>query len=96
MSYGPTRNKIDPLVGTRVDRVLHLDLVPGLTPLLLTEFGVPGELVPTSAFTKVLAELAPVAEELPVVEEPALLLGSTCRRWTSSPPSRRRTCMCGC
>jgi hypothetical protein len=75
MSYGPTRNKIDPLVGTRVDRVLHLDLVPGLTPLLLTEFGVPGELVPTSAFTKVLAELAPVAEELPVVEEPALLLG---------------------
>ncbi|MGM9336654.1 polysialyltransferase family glycosyltransferase [Streptomyces murinus] len=75
MSYGPTRNKIDPLVGTRVDRVLHLDLVPGLTPLLLTEFGVPGELVPTSAFTKVLAELAPAAEELPVVEEPALLLG---------------------
>ncbi|GAA1045229.1 hypothetical protein FSY75_27500 [Streptomyces sp. TR1341] len=75
MSYGPTRNKIDPLVGTRVDRVLHLDLVPGLTPLLLTEFGVPGELVPTSAFTKVLAELAPVAEELPVVGEPALLLG---------------------
>ncbi|WP_416484970.1 polysialyltransferase family glycosyltransferase [Streptomyces sp. CL12] len=75
MSYGPTRNKIDPLVGTRVDRVLHLDLVPGLTPLLLTEFGVPGELVPTSAFTKVLAELAPVAEELPDIEEPALLLG---------------------
>ncbi|MER7917710.1 MULTISPECIES: polysialyltransferase family glycosyltransferase [unclassified Streptomyces] len=75
MSYGPTRNKIDPLVGTRVDRVLHLDLVPGLAPLLLTEFGVPGELVPTSAFTKVLAELAPVASELPAVEEPALLLG---------------------
>ncbi|MFY4721613.1 polysialyltransferase family glycosyltransferase [Streptomyces sp. LaBMicrA B280] len=75
MSYGPTRNKIDPLVGTRVDRVLHLDLVPGLAPLLLTEFGVPGELVPTSAFTKVLAELAPVAEELPDIEEPALLLG---------------------
>ncbi|MFH8338765.1 polysialyltransferase family glycosyltransferase [Streptomyces sp. AM6-12] len=75
MSYGPTRNKIDPLVGTRVDRLLHLDLVPGLTPLLLTEFGVPGELVPTSAFTKVLAELAPLAEELPEVEEPALLLG---------------------
>ena len=41
MSYGPTRNKIDPLVGTRVRRLLHLDLVPGLTPLLLTEFGVP-------------------------------------------------------
>ncbi|MFI2202292.1 alpha-2,8-polysialyltransferase family protein [Streptomyces sp. NPDC020192] len=75
MSYGPTRNKIDPLVGTRVDRVLHLDLVPGLQPLLLTEFGVPGELVPTAAFLKVLAELAPVDVELPEIEEPALLLG---------------------
>ncbi|KOV67270.1 hypothetical protein ADK64_10420 [Streptomyces sp. MMG1121] len=75
MSYGPTRNKIDPLVGTRVDRVLHLDLVPGLKPLLLTEFGVPDELVPTADFTKVLAELAPVDVELPAIEEPALLLG---------------------
>ncbi|MEU7422684.1 polysialyltransferase family glycosyltransferase [Streptomyces sp. NPDC040750] len=75
MSYGPTRNKIDPLVGTRVDRVLHLDLVPGLEPLLLTEFQVPGEIVPTPAFTKVLAELAPSGDGLPAVEEPALLLG---------------------
>ncbi|MEU6087615.1 alpha-2,8-polysialyltransferase family protein [Streptomyces sp. NPDC047085] len=75
MSYGPTRNKIDPLVGTRVDRVLHLDLVPGLKPLLLTEFGVPGEVVPTPAFTKVLAELAPSGNELPEIDEPALLLG---------------------
>ncbi|UXY37453.1 alpha-2,8-polysialyltransferase family protein [Streptomyces albidocamelliae] len=75
MSYGPTRNKIDPLVGTRVDRVLHLDLVPGLEPLLLTEFGVPGEVVPTAAFTKVLATLAPAGDDLPAVEEPALLLG---------------------
>jgi len=75
MSYGPTRNKIDPLVGTRVDRVLHLALVPGLAPLLLTEFQVPGELVPTQAFTKVLAELAQTATGSPDVEEPALLLG---------------------
>ncbi|MEU6574954.1 alpha-2,8-polysialyltransferase family protein [Streptomyces sp. NPDC046805] len=75
MSYGPTRNKIDPLVGTRIDRLLHLDLVPGLTPLLLTEFGVEPELVPTSAFTKVLAELSATGEELPDIDEPALLLG---------------------
>ncbi|MDQ0992671.1 alpha-2,8-polysialyltransferase family protein [Streptomyces sp. V3I7] len=75
MSYGPTRNKLDPLVGTRIDRLLHLDLVPGLTPLLLTEFGVEPELVPTEAFTKVLAELAVTGEELPDIEEPALLLG---------------------
>ncbi|MGW6736147.1 polysialyltransferase family glycosyltransferase [Streptomyces sp. NPDC055013] len=75
MSYGPTRNKIDPLVGTRVDRVLHLDLVPGLKPLLLTEFGVPAELVPTPAITKVLAELVSSGDALPEIEEPALLLG---------------------
>ncbi|MHC0431170.1 polysialyltransferase family glycosyltransferase [Streptomyces sp. O3] len=58
MSYGPTRKKLDPLVGTRVRRLLHLDLVPGLAPLLLTEFDVPAEIVPTRTFTKVLAELA--------------------------------------
>ena len=75
MSYGPTRNKIDPLVGTRVDRLLHLDLVPGLEPLLLTEFGVPAELVPTAAFTKVLTELLDTGDSLPGIEEPALLLG---------------------
>lgn len=75
MSYGPTRNKIDPLVGTRVDRLLHLDLVPGLKPLLLTEFGVRPEIVPTDAFVKVLAELADTGDELPKADEPALLLG---------------------
>ncbi|MFD8808026.1 alpha-2,8-polysialyltransferase family protein [Streptomyces sp. NPDC059597] len=75
MSYGPTRNKIDPLVGTRVDRLLHLDLVPGLKPLLLTEFGVPAELVPSAAFTKVLAELAAADDDVPAPDEPALLLG---------------------
>ncbi|MFJ9662770.1 polysialyltransferase family glycosyltransferase [Streptomyces griseoflavus] len=75
MSYGPTRNKIDPLVGTRVERLLHLDLVPGLRPLLLTEFGVEPELVPTEAFTRVLAELDRTGAGLPEVEAPALLLG---------------------
>ncbi|MEV0126439.1 polysialyltransferase family glycosyltransferase [Streptomyces sp. NPDC050703] len=78
MSYGPTRNKIDPLVGTRVRRLLHLDLVPGLTPLLLTEFGVEPEIVPTDAFLEVLAELGEDdadAVELPALEAPALVLG---------------------
>ncbi|MFC8510741.1 alpha-2,8-polysialyltransferase family protein [Streptomyces sp. NPDC057411] len=72
MSYGPTRNKIDPLVGERVRRLLHLDLVPGLAPLLLAEFGAVAETVPTEAFTKVVEELAgPAAPQ----EGPALLLG---------------------
>ncbi|MGW2931930.1 polysialyltransferase family glycosyltransferase [Streptomyces sp. NPDC001156] len=76
MSYGPTRNKIDPLVGTRVRRLLHLDLVPGLTPLLLTEFGVPAQIVPTSAFLKVLSRLGDAVPQLPALpENAAVLLG---------------------
>ncbi|MFJ2767504.1 alpha-2,8-polysialyltransferase family protein [Streptomyces sp. NPDC087300] len=75
MSYGPTRNKIDPLVGTRVRRLLHLDLVPGLTPLLLTEFDVAPEVVPTETFLKVLGELAEDERELSEIEAPALVLG---------------------
>ncbi|MGW6546925.1 alpha-2,8-polysialyltransferase family protein [Streptomyces massasporeus] len=76
MSYGPTRNKLDPLVGTRVRRLLHLDLVPGLTPMLLTEFGVPAHLVPTPAFLKVLGEVTETVPELPDVPgDSALLLG---------------------
>ncbi|WP_327264104.1 alpha-2,8-polysialyltransferase family protein [Streptomyces sp. NBC_01232] len=58
MSYGPTRFRLDPQLGMRVRRVLHLDLVPGLEPLLLTEFGVRAEVVPSEPFLKVLAELA--------------------------------------
>ncbi|SED07462.1 alpha-2,8-polysialyltransferase family protein [Streptomyces sp. PAN_FS17] len=78
ISYGPTRDKIDPLVGTRVGRLLHLDLVPGLTPLLLTEFGVPSELVPSEVFLKVLGEFTEAETALPSPsgsDRPALLLG---------------------
>ena len=47
MGYGPTRSAVPPQVGTRVQRVLHPDLVPGVRPLLLREFAV--EPVPTRA-----------------------------------------------
>ncbi|MER5429686.1 polysialyltransferase family glycosyltransferase [Streptomyces sp. NPDC002588] len=76
MSYGPTRNKLDPLIGTRVRRLLHLDLVPGLVPLLLTEFEVPARTVPSSAFLKVLGQIGDAAGELPPLpDNSALLLG---------------------
>ncbi|WP_329456027.1 polysialyltransferase family glycosyltransferase [Streptomyces sp. NBC_01497] len=90
MSYGPTRNKIPPLIGTRIGRVLHLDLVPGLRPMLLREFGAEPVVVPTEVFLKVLAEIGGDAPELPGVPDappgpdddgtpaagrPALLLG---------------------
>lgn len=77
MSYGPTRFRLDPQIGMRVRRVLHLDLVPGLEPLLLTEFGVPSETVPAPAFLKVLAELAGLPDDSGYEpgEPCALLLG---------------------
>ncbi|MGY1454201.1 polysialyltransferase family glycosyltransferase [Streptomyces sp. SS8] len=57
MSYGPTREKLPQALACRIQRLLHLDLVPGLTPLLLTEYGVPSELVPNEVFRSVLDEL---------------------------------------
>ncbi|WP_329365084.1 alpha-2,8-polysialyltransferase family protein [Streptomyces sp. NBC_01483] len=76
MSYGPTRFKIDPLVGTRVRRLLHLDLVPDLKPLLLTEFGVAPQTVPTDAFLKVLGTIGGTAAEVAALpDNAALLLG---------------------
>ncbi|MGP4112140.1 polysialyltransferase family glycosyltransferase [Streptomyces sp. 4N509B] len=84
MSYGPTRNRLPTLVGTRVGRLFHPELLPGVRPLLLTEFGVTPEVVPAAAMKKVLGELADatpdvVPKELTAVgdaeEPPALLLG---------------------
>ncbi|MFI0979851.1 alpha-2,8-polysialyltransferase family protein [Streptomyces sp. NPDC021093] len=76
MSYGPTRNKLDPLVGGRVRRLLHLDLVPGLRPLLLSEFGVRQGTVPKEAFLSVLRELSDGDGDLATdTDAPALLLG---------------------
>ncbi|MFD4022755.1 polysialyltransferase family glycosyltransferase [Streptomyces sp. NPDC058576] len=73
--YGPTGGKISPLTGARVRRLLHPDLVFGVRPLLLGEYGVEPQTVPTEAITKVIAELADGELELPAVEAPALLLG---------------------
>ncbi|MFJ6100856.1 polysialyltransferase family glycosyltransferase [Streptomyces sp. NPDC092359] len=75
MSYGPTRNKIDPLIGGRVGRLLHLDLVPGLDPLLLAEFGAVPEPVPTEAFLRCVAELSGPPAPAGRADGPALLLG---------------------
>ncbi|MFG3101347.1 polysialyltransferase family glycosyltransferase [Streptomyces sp. NPDC048182] len=81
MSYGPTREKLPLTIARRIRRLLHLDLVPGLRPLLLSEYGVEPEVVPDEAFRAVLDEiardaaddprLAPVLAEAPT----AVLLG---------------------
>ncbi|WP_407316922.1 polysialyltransferase family glycosyltransferase [Isoptericola halotolerans] len=57
MVYGPTRFDLRHEVGGRVDRLLHLDLLPGVRPTLLAEWDVPGAVVPAEAFRKVVGAL---------------------------------------
>ena len=59
MSYGPTRNGLPAEINGRLRRVLYLDLVDGLQPLLLREYGVCVEAVPDAAFTRVMTDLPP-------------------------------------
>ena len=59
MSYGPTRDALPADVRGRLRRVLYLDLVDGLQPLLLREYDVEVEAVPAAAFARVLAALPP-------------------------------------
>jgi hypothetical protein len=74
MSYGPTRNQIPLPMSSRISRLIHLDLVPGLRPMLLSEYGVKPVAVPDAQFRAVLGEIGSAAEIGP--ERPtALLLG---------------------
>ncbi|MFE4215281.1 hypothetical protein [Streptomyces sp. NPDC056844] len=73
-AYGPTGGKIPPLIGTRVRQLLHPDLLPGVTPLLLGEFGAVPRPLPAPALLKVLGELAEAAPESGAPEGAALLL----------------------
>ncbi|WP_171055360.1 MULTISPECIES: polysialyltransferase family glycosyltransferase [unclassified Nonomuraea] len=58
MSYGPTRDPLPAEIFRRVGRLLHLDLVPGLRPLLLSEYGVAPEILPGERFLAVLDEVS--------------------------------------
>ncbi|MEV1006468.1 polysialyltransferase family glycosyltransferase [Streptomyces sp. NPDC049881] len=80
MSYGPTRERLPWPTACRVQRLLHLDLLPGLTPLLLSEFGASAEIVPDSAFRAVLDEISGAYGEPAVAprvrgERTAVILG---------------------
>ncbi|HEY8791093.1 MAG TPA: polysialyltransferase family glycosyltransferase [Actinopolymorphaceae bacterium] len=52
MSYGPTRNRLPLQIGRRISRLLHPDLLPGVEPLLLTEFAVPAIVISDSAMRR--------------------------------------------
>lgn len=61
MAYGPWRHRPALHLRQRLDALVHLDLVPGLTPVATRELGFAARPVPTAAFRAVLEELAEVA-----------------------------------
>ncbi|WP_171074668.1 polysialyltransferase family glycosyltransferase [Nonomuraea basaltis] len=73
MSYGPTRDPLPAEIFRRIGRLLHLDLVPGLTPLLLSEYDVPPEILPGERFLSIVNEVASTAPDLPAGQ--AVILG---------------------
>ena len=58
MSYGPTRSVLPELVAHRIEQLVHLDLAPGLVPVLLSEWGVPAYPIDSAAFRAVLKAMA--------------------------------------
>ncbi|GAA5069570.1 hypothetical protein HNP84_001760 [Thermocatellispora tengchongensis] len=75
MSYGPTRDPLPLEITGRITRLLYLDLVPGLDPLLLTECGVRAEALPGAAFTAVLSQVAATAPDPGHAPGAPLILG---------------------
>jgi hypothetical protein len=73
MSYGPTRDPLPAEIFRRITRLLHLDLVPGLTPLLLSEYGVPPSVLPDEAFLAVVRQVATTAPDMMAGQ--AMILG---------------------
>lgn len=55
MGYGPTRNQLSGDVSTRIERLLYLDLVPGVRPLLLRETRARARAIPQDRFAEVIA-----------------------------------------
>ena len=73
MSYGATGGLVDAGIGRRVTRVLHLDLVPGLVPVLHREWGARCTVIPSEALRAV---IDPGPEQVPTRRpSTALVLG---------------------
>lgn len=62
MSYSPTRNTLRYSMAQRLDTLYYVDLVPGLRPLLLQEFGIQLQPADPSHLRAVLSELADEVE----------------------------------
>ncbi|MGV9534646.1 polysialyltransferase family glycosyltransferase [Streptosporangium sandarakinum] len=81
MSYGPTRDPLPLEISGRITRLLHLDLVPGLAPLLLSEYGVPADALPDRAFLDVVESVTSAVDPAGALDVPgapesrAMILG---------------------
>jgi len=80
MSYGPTRSAVPDNIGCRIERLLHLDLVPGLRPMLLSEWAVPSVIISSMSLRSVVKSMISggTGEELTRAGEPhraALVVG---------------------
>ncbi|GLB68231.1 alpha-2,8-polysialyltransferase family protein [Arthrobacter mangrovi] len=62
MAYGPTRKALPLHFAQRIERLVYIDLVPGLRPQLLREYGPELHSVPAGALRKVVSEAAAAAE----------------------------------
>jgi Alpha-2,8-polysialyltransferase (POLYST) len=62
MSYGPTRSPLPDSLGCRIGRLLHLDLVPGLKPMLLSEWSVRPEIISTESMRSVIKSMRSQAQ----------------------------------
>ncbi|WP_411732216.1 polysialyltransferase family glycosyltransferase [Paeniglutamicibacter sp.] len=77
MSYGPTRSKLPQHMLQRLRETIHIDLVPGLEPMLLLEAPVQRKVLGLESLAAVFAELAaavdPAGLDLP--QRAALVVG---------------------
>jgi hypothetical protein len=73
MSYGPTRSALPDSIGCRIERLLHLDLVPGLRPVLLSEWAVPSVIISTMSLRSVVKGM--ITDEASEPYRAALVVG---------------------
>ena len=72
MSYGPTRTTLPGMVAGRIERLLHLDLVPGVTPLLLSEQHVHADQISSESFRAIVKTM--VANQVGITRDERLAL----------------------
>jgi hypothetical protein len=75
MSYGPTRTALPEMVASRIERLLHLDLVPGLAPLLLSERHVPARVISTGSFRSVVKRMVADQGGISANDQVVLIVG---------------------